>query len=44
MATPPLITSGSSANVNQVIVRLQIRNNQNNLIDRDFSVQFYANE
>ena len=39
-----VITSGSSANVNQVIVRVQTRNNANNLIDRDFSVQFYANE
>ena len=39
-----VITTGSSANENQVIVRVHIRNNANNLIDRDFSVQFYANE
>ncbi len=39
-----IITSGSSANENQVILRVQVRNNANTLIDRDFSVQFYANE
>ena len=39
-----VITTASSANVNQVVVRVQIRNNANTLIDRDFSVQFYANE
>ena len=39
-----VITSQSSANENQVVLRVQIRNNANNLIDRDFSVQFYANE
>jgi hypothetical protein len=39
-----VITSGSSANENQVVLRVQIRNNANALIDRDFSIQFYANE
>ncbi len=39
-----IITTGSSANENQVVLRVQIRNNANTLIDRDFSVQFYANE
>jgi hypothetical protein len=39
-----VIATGSSANENQVILRVQIRNNANTLIDRDFSIQFYANE
>ena len=43
-AMPPSSRRGSSANENQVVLRVQIRNNANTLIDRDFSLQFYANE
>jgi hypothetical protein len=39
-----IITSGSSANVNQVVLNVRVYDTNGTPIDRDFSVQFYANE
>ena len=39
-----VVTTGSSANENQVVLRVQTRTPAGALADRDISVQFYANE
>ena len=39
-----VLTTGSSANVNQVVLNVRVYNPGGAAVDRDFSVQFYANE
>jgi hypothetical protein len=43
-ADASVITTGSSANVNQVVLNVRVYNPGGAATDRDFSVQFYANE